>query len=664
VEVFVNTEKWIFNKKLQAVLCVAAVALGLLLPSTGWTRHPAANARLLQSIPAFEWEGLEDVRADAMPEVQIQIAKDPDFKSLVDEDKLPGVINWYVPAKELAPGQYWWRTGLYGKWSEATRFTIIPVKQEFPVARGSSWAEIQSILAKAAVNTPARVVFEKGVYRLDPDGQQKFFNLNSVSDLVIDGGGSEFILKHPVAWIVTENCERLMIKNMTLDFELAPYAAGRVTQVNEREQWIDVEILPGHMLPDDHRVFQRDKKGMVVTEADDFAMKRGLPLVVAHRKVEHLQGRTYRYHLYNQQASLFEKGDIYVHNPRWLHDAGGDSTYTVEVKGGGDVILFNMTLHSAANECFGAFYSDRHVMINVKLERGEGRVLSANNGGHNHHNCRLGPWIENCLFENTGDDVCHINGYAMAAESQPAPDTFVFNTDQPYDIFSIQAKLDMRPGDRLQFYDRKNGRLIAEEKIRAVQNAGKGKLAVVMEHSIEGVVCGSIKNDPAADYAKLKNEDVTFVFNMSRTCNQNVFRNNTVRNGRRVGILTKGPGGLIENNLFKNLGGGGVEFWNAQFEGLAAEDFVVRNNRIIDCGRITRHHAAIWAEIFKTGGDRLHRNLLIEDNEIINFSGPAMRLSDIDGVVLCGNKIRESGPILKSNVMVIREESSMRRERK
>lgn len=84
-------------------------------------------------------------------------------------------------------------------------------------------------------------------------------------------------------------------------------------------------------------------------------------------------------------------------------------------------------------------------------------------------------------------------------------------------------------------------------------------------------------------------------------------------------------------------GGGAVEFWNAPFEGLGATDYVVRGNRIRDSGQLADGHAIIWATIFKTGGDRLHQNLLIEQNEIAGCPFPATWLRDARNAVVRRN---------------------------
>ncbi len=149
-------------------------------------------------------------------------------------------------------------------------------------------------------------------------------------------------------------------------------------------------------------------------------------------------------------------------------------------------------------------------------------------------------------------------------------------------------------------------------------------IEVTVDRDIKGVTAGRLIPAKGLGYAAQGNAEVTEVYNASRMCNGFVFRNNIARNGRRIGVLAKGDGGLIERNTF---------------EGLAAENYVVRGNRILNCGRLDREHAAIWATIFKSGGDRLHRNLLIENNEIREFPFPAMLLRDVADSIVRGNRI-------------------------
>jgi len=135
-------------------------------------------------------------------------------------------------------------------------------------------------------------------------------------------------------------------------------------------------------------------------------------------------------------------------------------------------------------------------------------------------------------------------------------------------------------------------------------------------------------------------------------------------------VLAKGRGGLIENNTFEGLGGGALEFWNAPFEGLGAVDYVVRGNQIRNCCLINREDAAIWATIFKSGGDKLHRNLLISDNEITGLPSPAILLHDVQNAVVRGNRILcapgkdRPDPITLSNTATVRLENNSIKEPK
>jgi hypothetical protein len=609
---------------------------------------PVDGAVLTTGIPHFLWQRALTPSVDAMPSYDIQIAADDRFERVVDEDRLAAVIGWYVPDRELGPGDYWWRlacvdpAGGRGAWSPARALSVRPPANVVRVPRGSTFADIQRAFVHAATQTPATVRFEPGDYRLDPGTARVFIGFTNTTDLVIDGSGASLVFTRPLSLIQATDCRRVLVKGFTFDFDPPAYTAGRVTAVDAKKGWIEAEILPGHALPDAWPAYARETKGMIVTGADGFAMKRGVPLVVSHAGFEHAGERRFRFRFERPKAAaVFAPGDVYVLDPRWYAEGGG---HGASAYGGEDVVFHGLTIRSAANECLGSFYSDRHAILHVNLERPPGRALSVNNGGNNHHNARTGPWIEGCLFENCGDDVCHVNGYAMGVTAQPAPDRLVINRRQPYDQFGDEARLDMRPGDRLVFFNRRAGTQVAEAKVASVAAAEK-TVEVTVDRPVAGVACGRLVPAKGVQYAAAGNPEVTECYNASRMCNQFVFRRNIARNSRRIGVLAKGDGGLVEGNTFENLGGGGVEFWNAPFEGLAAENYVVRDNRILNCGRIARTHAAIWATMFAGGGDRLHRGLLITGNEITGFPGTAILLGDLQNAVVRDNRIAPAPPL-------------------
>jgi len=620
-------------------------------------RSPASGAVLTHPVPAFQWQHRPPATIESLSEYAIRISTDAAGKDVVDEDRLPAVLGWYVPDKALAPGEYWWRVGEATadggvEWSAARKFSVRVPEHVVAVPKSADFQEIQAAIAAAAAQTPAVVRFEEGEYRLDPGDRRVFIDLEGVDDLIVDGRGAKFVFTRPVALAHLTACRRVLIEDFTFDLDPPASSAGRVVAVNKAEGSIEAEILPGHPLPDAWPAFASDRRGLIVVPDEHFAIKRGVPLVIPHGGFERLEGRRFRFRFENQRlVRAFAPGDVYVLDPRWNAE-GGDGA--VIVAGGEDVVLHRLTIHSTANECFTSRHATRLAILGVRLERLPGRALTANNGGNNHHNDRIGPWIEGCLFENCGDDVCHVNGLAMSIAEQPAPDRLVFKRRQLYDRYGDAVALDLRVGDRLVAFHRDTGRSSTEATIldTTVHDAAVEvtldkpwtDLRVGDLRSIVGVLKPSSRKTGAARTAPAGPATMPVeVYNLDRMCNQFVFRHNVARYSRRIGVLAKGDGGLVEHNLFENLGGGGVEMMNTPFEGLAAANYVIRDNVIRDCGRVSRDDAGIQAMLFKSGGDRVHRDLLITGNEIINFSGPAIWLKDARDALVSGNRLEWRG---------------------
>ena len=591
---------------------------------------------MAMGVPHLAWRGGAVPDVTAMPSCDIEIATDNAFTRVVDADRIAAVISRYVPDKELTPGDYWWHiavvdaAGKRGSWSRVRKFSIRSPEHVVSIPKNATFAEIQAAIARAATQSPATVMFEKGDYRLDPAGAKTFIDLTNAANLVIDGNGAVITFTGFLSFIHLEHSQHVMVKNITFDFDPLPYTAGRVLAVDGKAGTFDVEIAPGHPLLESNAAFERDKKGMIVDPKYP-RIKKGVDLVFEHSGWQMLAERQYRFTAAKpDKLSEMAPGDIYVLDPRI---AGGFHFGDCN-----EVVFMNVTTYAISNLGYSSLYSNRLSFLHCGIRLKPGRFIAVNNGGHNHHNARIGPWIEGCTWENTADDICHINCLAMGVEEKLAADRVRLPLHNPYDDVGAGIALDIQVGDLLQFFDRGEGRLVSERKVVSVSKQGKS-LEVTLDGDVGDIVTGRPAVKRVAGKKMPAGDGATQVFNASRTCNQFVFRNNTVLNGRRVGVLAKGTGGLIEKNTFDGLGGGAVEFWNAPFEGLAAVDYVVQNNRIRDCGQVDREDAAIWATIFKSGGERLHRNLLIKDNEIDGFSGPAILLRDVQNGLVRGNVV-------------------------
>lgn len=242
------------------------------------------------------------------------------------------------------------------------------------------------------------------------------------------------------------------------------------------------------------------------------------------------------------------------------------------------------------------------------------------NGGNNHHNARIGPWIEGCTFEAVGDDTLHVNATVMYLRAKIAPERVRL------DGRGVQA------GDRLQFWDPARARLVSERRVLTAYPAGMDT-EVTLDGDV-GPVELSRRTGP-------KTTEGTHVYNADAMCNQFVWRHNVARDGLRNGLVLKGTGGLVEHNRFVGLGGNGIHIGNTPFEGLAAADYVIRHNLIENCGRLMPRHPppSLHVTFLRAeGATPLHRNLLIADNVFRDNPERPIEIQAARDVVVTGNR--------------------------
>ena len=210
-------------------------------------------------------------------------------------------------------------------------------------------------------------------------------------------------------------------------------------------------------------------------------------------------------------------GDVYVMDPRIATGFDVDAC--------NEVVFYNLIAHAIANEGFNSHYGNRLSILHCGIRLMPGRFIASNNGGHNHHNARVGPWIEGCTWENTGDDICHVNCLVMGIEQQLAPNEVRLPLNNPYDRIGRTVALDIQPGDKLQFYNREAGRLISERKVVRV-TAHEKTLDVTLDDDVGDIAPGRPGVKRTGTGKTATGASITQVFNASRTCNQFVFRNN------------------------------------------------------------------------------------------------------------------------------------------
>ncbi len=564
-------------------------------------------------------------QAEPFTEFAIQIASDPDFANIVDSDTIANVSR-YVPAVGLAPGDYFYRVS-DGALFYKGAFTVADVQHERSIPAGSGMAEIKRALADARANPSTRIRFEHGTYHLHPGEGDTVFEIENTNSLIIDGQGAKLVI-HDIARVARLRfSEDITLKNFTIDYEVPLYTAAVVESVSN-DGTLELSLLEGHAKPESSQRFMEEKRGMFY-DAELPRMADNVLLLINMRDPwESLWDGRYR--LQAVQPQLLETvkpGMIYINAPRY-------QPQSIELYNSQNISLVDITTHAMPGIGVVTSFADELKLLRLRMLRREDRLLGVQNGGTNMRNACIGPWVEGCRFENTGDDNNHISALTVTPLGHPEPNTIIISPNQPgTHVFSPDQ--DMRPGDTLAFFDRPSGTVLAKAKIVDAELLANNTTRIVLDRDLPSIKV-------AEDVQGFPRLEVTQIYNLDRACGNFVFRDNAFVRGRRIGILAKSGPGLIENNRFEELGGGGVEVWNAPFEGLHAHDVLIRNNifRRNGISHYARNDAgaAIWTQVFSgRPSPPLHRNIRITGNTIIDHLRNGIEIHDAKDVLVEGN---------------------------
>jgi hypothetical protein len=202
-----------------------------------------------------------------------------------------------------------------------------------------------------------------------------------------------------------------------------------------------------------------------------------------------------------------------------------------------------------------------------------------------------------------------------------------------------------RAGDRLMAYTPIPGTVSKPLKVLAVEpdlQKGRGGAwnIITLDQPIPSLALYAGGNLFPGGHDKLR---ATGLYNLDRCGRGYIVRNNTFLPQRRHALLARSPDGLFEGNTVDGIGGSGVWLSNeiaSFYEGPFPENTIIRNNTFRNTVGVPIHVAA-------NGKDAWARDITIEDNTFSGWPVSAMRLSNLRGGIIRGNKIaagREGEP--------------------
>ena len=561
---------------------------------------------------------------------------------------------------------------------------------EILVPAGASAATIQALLDKAVTQSSAsstvRIKFAAGTtYRLSGTDGAGLLSLGQVSgkipqNIEIDGKGCTFTVTSWSRFMRITRARNVILKNFRVTYDPKNITQGVVTAiVNQRDGIYEVEIDPGHPMPDGPRFVTSDLRWIMVMAKQDvgsWGLKPGCPSTIGW-KSDHYPIRTGERTVRMRLSTSVDHGRLHgahKNNPSLLRAVKQGARVAILSRTNGrgafaaiechTLVYRDIEINHSPASAFGDFYGERNCYVGVTVRPSEGDLFTTTADGIFVTNQRNGPWIEDCLLRGIGDDAVVLKnsvGFLKGISENEA---------QPYRIGAQGSWFSVLPGDRLAVYDMSKRTLVSRHEVISVSSKKPmGDKDVALDQPMT--------HDPG--------NDNFWIYNLDNQCNGFVLKNNTFMDHRRWGVLCSGADGSIlsnrfirsqntaiylvnSDNYFDNKSGSiprNIEIIGNQFvDGWHAENahpfgvIAARMNGRIDVTRGEPHDAGYgedWNGI---------ENVRIENNSFLNWDTlariPAQTrsttlaehpvhgifLRDVSGVTITRNQFAPSGKMM------------------
>ena len=498
--------------------------------------------------------------------------------------------------------------------------------------------ELKKQVAAAIAEGQKEFRMKRGEYRFADNSGWHF---DRVQDFTLDGQGSTFWFERPMAKIADNpqslyftNCKGMVLKNFQIDFDLPVYIQGTILSIADDHRSLEMQIDADW-----------PKSGM-----------GGGQFTLYTPEGEYIQQNT----LIHDGATLHDGDKLTVKlNPSQLAPYFTKSA-TTEARGMygkvsvGTLIALNFrrgfTIH--VNGCENMTFENIDVwqsqgmgilenggvggnkFLNMRLIRKPGtRRIHYGTADHFHSNCVThGALVENCEFAHTSDDNLNLHGNWRYCWKQLSPTTIIVGAPKPpvagkeftlhrigkLEQVSFSKVVDVKP-----LTDEALLKEVAEMKPQANERIAwrrKGQLYIVELGEAVDLPAEQLLVDTHVDNSE------GFVI---RGCYFHDSRS-------RGALLTGVGGGLLENNVWKNVHSGisvYEESWGYA-EGAIPQNVKIIGNTLIRCGGIEtglvpRDTAqGVW-------DDSVIRDVEIRDNLIME--GNYIHIMYADGVTVSGN---------------------------
>ncbi len=456
-----------------------------------------------------------------------------------------------------------------------------------------------------------------GTYRIK---SEDYIPLDDFEDFILDGCGAE-IISETSYFFLLRRCRRVLVRNLTLDFDWAQFHLATLVRVVSRKGTeMTLEFLNGPAPRScDVCSFNRFDPVRLTPGVED-----GMEFWAhSHELFDFRPGHipnslTFQCTAANSEHML--PGQIYL--ARHLRQRQGAGFYVLDSE---HITLRGNTIYSTMGMAHVIDGHSHHVLFDrevIRIRPGSNRFLSTDGDGI--HVIRSTGYIviQNCDFSGMGDDSINIHDCNMFISRRLSADTVLLENMGIGD-----------PGDRFDLRNPDFSPAGVQLTLKQIRTNAQGAWELQFEETLpeevgEGhmLMCRSYCGD------------------------HYIIRHNHFHDHRARGLLLQTSHGLVENNLFENIQGAAIFVMleilrGSWYEGAGAEDITIRNNIFRNCNCCTWTTTIDVMAVLpdNTSQFKTFRDIRISDNAIITTKAPAVYISTCDGLTCDHNHIIFTG---------------------
>ncbi|UZO82212.1 right-handed parallel beta-helix repeat-containing protein [Aquimarina sp. ERC-38] len=495
-----------------------------------------------------------------------------------------------------------------------------------------------------------KLVFEKGIYKFLPEyalskysfitnhgnGYKRIiFRFEDFDTIDIEGNGSEFIFNGLTAPFQFENCKKITIKNLTIDWDIPLIFQAEVTAVNEQAGYFDaIPFKDGY-----NWLYKNDK--ISFPDINDFSFKSfghahcfdketkatahgAWGLHLNSTKIEKLDGGVFRFyeklkHYPPVGCILAAKGEKELNR----------YAPAFQTQNSANILIDQVIIHHALGMGF-LFERTENIKITnsgVYTRDGSDRYISSTADATHFANCKGDILIENCRIEGMLDDGTNVHGTYVTV-NKIIDEYTVRVAFQHFEQMGFEFA---GVGDEIWFIKKPSPDRAEVNTVTKVNMVNEKYTTLKFKDKLP---------------TSLKTGDVL----ENKTWNPSfTMRGCRISKHRARNMMLKTPYKiLIENNYLSSemssiMLRGEMVNW---YESGAVEDLIIRNNHFENCAHGGAEHAVFYiSPKFNKGFNQneiYDRNIIFEDNIIETFDNRVVWALRSENLTIRNNHITQT----------------------